>query len=390
MTLPLDGIKVLDLTRLLPGPFCSQVLADFGAEVIKIEDTEMGDYSRWMPPLAGHSSVLFYAVNRNKQSVRLNLKKEAGKEIFYKLVAQSDVLLEGFRPGVMEKLGLGYDQLSQQNPGLVYCAISGYGQSGPMRDRAGHDINYLNLAGISALTGHKNELPSVPGVQIADLGGGAQWAVIAVLLALKAREKTGRGQFCDVAMLDGVLSWQAMMLADFGVTGRCPARGSELLNGGYAFYKIYPTSDGRFVSLGALEAKFWSEFCSKIGHEEYIALQFDVSAQEWIISALTELFRQRTLEEWVEFFAECDICFSPVREYDELLTDPHIQAREMLVKTEINNQELLLTGIPVKLSDTPGIIEKRFPAWGEHTDRILAELGYSSAEINALKEQGVI
>lgn len=390
MTLPLTGVKVLDLTRLLPGPFCSQIMADFGAEVIKIEDTEQGDYTRWMAPVLGESSVLFYAVNRNKKSIKLNLKKEAGKEVFYKLVAQSDVLLEGFRPGVMERLGLAYDELSRINPGLIYCAISGYGQSGPLREMAGHDINYLNLAGISAITGHKNDRPSIPGVQIADIGGGSQWAIIAVLLALRAREITGKGQFCDVAMLDGILSWLAMPLASFSATGQRPARGSELLNGGYAFYNIYPTADGRYVSLGALEVKFWAEFCTKIGHEEFIAVQFDIPKQEEIIADLTKIFQQKSQAEWVEFFAGNDICFTPVQEFDELLSHPQIAAREMLFRTEINEEELILTGIPVKLSDTPGIINLQFPAYGEHTNSVLKSLGYTGEQIDELKNQGII
>lgn len=390
MTLPLQGIRVLDLTRLLPGPFCSQLLADFGAEVVKVEDTELGDYTRWMPPALGESSVLFYAVNRNKQSVKLNLKKEQGKEVFRKLVAQSDVLLEGFRPGVMEKLGLAYEELRKINPGLVYCAISGYGQSGPYREMAGHDINYLNLAGISTVIGHKNDRPSIPGVQIADIGGGSQWAIIAVLLALRAREITGQGQFCDVAMLDGVLSWLAMPLANFSATGQRPARGNDLLNGGYAFYNIYPTADGKYVSLGALEVKFWTAFCTKIGHEEYIAGQFDILQQEGIIADLTQIFQQKTQAEWVEYFAGNDICFTPVQEFDDLLSHPQIRAREMLFTTEINEEELILAGIPVKLSDTPGIINPQFPAYGEHTKPVLKSLGYTEEQIDELINQGVI
>ncbi len=390
MTLPLTGVRVLDLTRLLPGPFCSQFLADFGADVIKIEDTETGDYVRWIPPMLGEYSAVFYGVNRNKRSVKLNLKKDPGKEVFRKLVAQSDVLLEGFRPGVMEKLGLGYDDLSKINSRLIYCAITGYGHSGPYRDIAGHDINYLNLAGISTLIGHKNERPSIPGTQIADIGGGSLWSIAAVLLALRAREITGKGQFCDVAMLDGVISWQAMPLAAFSATGQLPARGTELINGGYAFYNIYPTADGKYVSIGALEVKFWTEFCTQIGREDLIPMQFDISRQEQIIDELTEMFRQKNQMEWVQFFQSSDICFTPVQEIDELQSHPQIQARDMLITVEVDKQEVLLPGIPVKLSDTPGVVNPAFPGYGEHTRPVLASLGYSESQIEDLQEQGII
>lgn len=388
-TTPLTGVKVLDLTRLLPGPFCSQVLADFGAEIIKIEDTELGDYNRWFPPLLGENSARFYAVNRNKKSVKLNLKEEPGKEIFRKLINQSDILLEGFRPGVMEKLSLGYDELNRINPRLIYCAITGYGQSGPYRDAAGHDLNYLNLAGISARIGHKNERPPLAGIPIADIGG-SLWSIVAILLALRAREITGKGQYCDVAMLDGALTWLAMPLATFSATGQLPARGSDLLNGGYAFYNIYPTADGKYVSIGAVERKFWTEFCTKIANPEYIALQFDPSRQDEMITNLSSMFVQKSQAEWVDFFAASDICFTPVQDMNDLLSHPQIQARNMLVEVEIDGKIILLPGIPVKLSHTPGVLNPEFSDYGQHTLPILKSLGYTEEEIADLQQQGVI
>jgi len=390
MALPLEDIKVLDLSRLLPGGFCSQILADFGAEVIKVEDTEAGDYIRWMPPMIGEQSALFYALNRNKKSIRLNLKKEEGREVFLRLVDTADVLLEGFRPGVMEKLGLGYQELAQRNPRLIYCALTGYGYSGPYRDIAGHDINYLNYAGISSMIGHRNERPALCGVQIADIGGGALWAVIAILLALQARQVTGRGQFCDVAMLDGAFSWLVLALASYSVTGQIPIRGREILGGGFACYNIYPTSDGKFVSIGAIENKFWAEFCRKLGKEEYIPFQFVPDRQDEMIAEFYRIFRQKTRDEWVEFFSDSDICFSPVLELNEAVEHPQIRERQMLARVQKEEKEILLAGVPVKLSDTPGTIKLEFAGYGENTERILKTLGYTLEDIQAMRERGVI
>ncbi len=387
--MPLTGVKVLDLTRLLPGPFCSQVLADFGAEIIKIEDTKLGDYNRWYPPLLGKTSARFYAVNRNKKSVKLNLETKPGKEVFRKLIKQSDVLLESFRPGVMEKLGLGYDELNRINPRLVYCAITGYGQTGPYRNAAGHDLNFLNLAGISARIGHKNERPPLAGIPIADIAG-SLWAVIAVLMALRAREATGKGQHCDVGMMDAVLSWLALSLTPFSVTGQLPARGSDLLNGGYAFYNIYPTADGKYVGIGALEEKFWSKFCTKIAKPEYVPIQFDPSRQDEMITNLTSMFVQKNQAEWVEFFADSDICFTPVQDMNDLFSHPQIQARNSLAEVEINDKTVLVLGIPIKLSDTPGTVNPEFPGYGQHTLLILKSLGYTEEQIADLQQQGVI
>lgn len=390
MALPLTGIRVLDLSRLLPGPFCSQVLADFGAEVIKVEDTGVGDYTRWMPPMLGANSALFYAVNRGKKSLRIDLKTEQGREIFRKLAARSDVLLESFRPGVMESLNLGYEQLKQIHPGLIYCALTGYGQSGPYRNAAGHDINYLNLAGISALIGNKEGPPAIPAIQIADIGGGSLWSVIAILLALKAREMTGEGQMCDVAMLDGVMSWLAFYLATYSATGLPPARGKEVLNGGYACYNIYPTSDQKYVSLGAMESKFWAEFCRRMGKEDFISQQNDPDRQEEMIQVLSHMFREKTQSEWVAFFAECDICFTPVLEMPDLIDHPQVQERRMLYRALIEDQEIVLPGIPIKLSLTPGRINPQFSNYGDDTAGILRSLEYSPQQIEDWKRQGVL
>ena len=389
MTLPLQGVRVLDLSRLLPGPYCSQMLADFGADVVKLEDVERGDYLRDFPPCGERWSVLYDSVNRNKRSITIDLKQEAGKAVFRDLVRQYDVLIEGFRPGVMDKLGLGYESLREINPRLIYCAITGYGQDGPYKFQGGHDINYLSFAGITGLFGEQDGNPAMGDIQIADIGGGALMAVIGILLALQARSVTGRGQFCDISMLDGVVSWLPFILAKFGA-GEKPVRGTGLLGGSYACYQVYPTADGRYLSLGALEEKFWVGFCRLIGREEYIDRQMDLAAQPEMIRSLQEMFRQKSQIDWLDFFAGQDLCLSPVNELAQVLEDPQIRHRRMIVPMAEETSTLLLTGIPIKLSDTPGQIQTGSPAQGEHTRQILAEAGYSDAALARLAEQKII
>lgn len=389
MILPLQGIRVLDLSRLLPGPYCSQMLADFGADVVKVEDVDRGDYLREFPPCGDRWSVLYDSVNRNKRSITLDLKQDAGKTAFRSLVRQYDVVLEGFRPGVMDKLGLGYEALREINPRLIYCAITGYGQDGPYKFLGGHDVNYLSFAGITGLFGEQDGKPTMGDIQIADIGGGALMAVIGILLALQARTVTGRGQFCDVSMLDGVVSWLPFILARFGA-GEKPVRGTGLLGGSYACYQVYPTADGKYISLGALEDKFWQCFCRLIGREEYIRQQMDLAAQSEMIQALQEMFREKSQAEWLEFFAGQDICLSPVNELAQVLEDPQIRHRQMIVPVPGDSSTTLLAGIPIKLSDTPGQIRPVSPAQGEHTRQILKDIGYSDAELDELAEQKII
>lgn len=389
MTLPLQGIQVLDLSRLLPGPYCSQMLADFGAEVIKVEDTGKGDYLRDFPPQVGQCSALYYSVNRNKKSIKLDLKQAEGKEVFRKLVARTDVVLEGFRPGVMDKLKLGYEELRKVNPRLIYCAITGYGQDGPYSNAAGHDVNYLSYAGISGLTGELYGKPVLSDIQVADIGGGALMGVIGILLALQARAITGQGQMCDVSMMDGVVSWLPFILGRFAA-GEKPSRGSSLLCGGYACYNIYPTLDEKYVSLGALEDKFWIDFCRRIGREDLVAQQMNIEAQPMVIRELNEIFRQKTQEEWVSFFDGADICFSPVNDLHQAVNDPQILHRKMIVDVEIENRKNLLIGIPIKLSETPGEIRTTFPNHGEHTNEILMKVGYSKKEIEAMAAKSIV
>lgn len=384
MVLPLDGVKVIDLSRLLPGPFASQVMVDFGAEVIKVEDLGSGDYLRALPPQVEGRGVMFYPINRGKKSVGLDLKSPEGQEVFRRLIEGADVLVEGFRPGVMDRLGLGYESLKLINPRLIYCALTGYGQSGPYRDRAGHDINYLSYAGIASMTGEPGRTPVIPGVQVADIGGGAMWAIVAILLALRARDLTGEGQLCDVAMLDGAFAWTVFALGQTALTGVSPRQGDELLSGGYACYNVYPTADGGYVSLGAVEYKFWQQFCQLIGREDFIALHLVAKAQEQLKQDIAALFKTRTRQQWVDKFADYDFCFAPVLDYREAILNEQLIARQMVVEGNYDGFATVAPGVAVKLSVTPGQVRNEVPRAGEHTIEVLDALGYSSAEIEEL------
>lgn len=393
MSLPLEGIKVLDLSRYLPGPFCTQILADFGAEVIKVEDPKGGDLGRYLTPLIEDESARFYTVNRNKKSITLDLKKEEGKAIFRKLAASSDVVVDQFRPGVMKKMGLDYESLKTINEGIIYCAITGYGLTGPLRDVAGHDLNYLNLSGVTELTGTYQGMPAMSGVQIADIAGGTLYSVIAILLALASREKTGKGQLCDIAMMDASISLLAYTLGEWAGWGKLPERGNDVLTGGYACYNVYKTKDERYVSLGAVEDKFWAEFCVKIGRPEYIKLQWNTLLQQDIQSDVRAIMLGKTRDEWVEFFASSDICFTAVLTLEEMCSHPQVLARDMilmLTNVKGSGKDVALTGVPIKLSGTPGEAKLTFPKLGEHTDQLLSEAGYSKIQIEVFKQQGIV
>jgi len=389
---PLAGMKVLDLSRLLPGPYCSMILGDLGAEVLKIEDPKRGDYMRSWGPSVGGQSALFIMLNRNKKSMKLNLKTEEGRAIFLTLVRQFDVVLEGFRPGVLERLGVGYEVLKKENPGLIYCAITGYGYTGPYRDRAGHDLNYLSLAGVLGVIGKKGEPPEIPGVQIADIGGGALLSALAILSAHIARQRTGKGQFIDVSMLDGSFAWLPVSFGEFVAGGEDPEPGGTLLTGGYACYRVYETKDGRHMGLGALEQQFWEAFCKAVDREDLVPYQFsEGEKQANLVAEVSGIFKEKTRQEWIDFLQHTDFCCEPVNSVSEAISDPQLMARDMIVETDHPTEgRIKQIGIPVKFSDTPGSIRLNPPGHGEHTDEILLGLGYEENDLREFKEKGVI
>lgn len=363
--MPLTGVKVLDLSRLLPGPFATMVLSDFGAEVIKIEDPVIGDYSRQFEPKVAGQNTMYYSLNRNKKLITLNLKDEADKEKFIEMVKEADVVVESFRPGVMDRLGVGYETLKQHNESLIYCAITGYGQTGPYRNKPGHDLNYIGYAGLLQLMGTSDRPPIVPATTIADIGGGAQPAIIGILLALFHRQKTGEGQFIDIGMMDGVLSWLQTSLPAYLNAGLVPERGDQMLDGGTAYYKVYETKDQRYLAVGAVEDKFWKAFCKIIGREDFIERQQEPKeSQREMIREIEQIIKTKTLAEWTEIFEPIDACVSPILTFPEVEENPQVKARNM-IETIVDEEDGTVKhiGIPIKLSKTPGKIRSLSPKW---------------------------
>ncbi|PAE44188.1 CaiB/BaiF CoA transferase family protein [Bacillus sp. 7884-1] len=377
--LPLEGIRVLDLTRLLPGPYCSLLLADYGADVIKVEDPKSGDYSRWYEPKVNDDqSAMFISLNRNKRSITLDLKDEKDKEAFISLIKTADVLIESFRPGVMDRLGLGFEELKVHNPKLIYCAITGYGQTGPYAKEAGHDINFLSYSGLLHLQGAPNEKPLIPSVQIGDIGGGALMAAIGILLAIIDAKKSNTSQFVDISMLDGALSWMHTILPNYWTSGEMPNRGELTLNGGKACYEIYRTKDNRYISVGALEYKFWKNFCKVIGKEELIEKLDEPQEQQRLMKQEVQAaIHQKTLEEWLELFEGIDACVSPVLTPEELADHPQIKHRQMIEDiTHPDVGVIKQIGNPIKLSNSTVRTRRHAPGLGEHTKEILNDLGF--------------
>ena len=391
----LGDVKVLDLSRLLPGGFCSLLLADFGADVLKVEDTGMGDYVRWAIPRyegadPSAASAYFLALNRGKRSIRINLKSEEGREVLLRLVREYDVVLESFRPGVLDRLGVGYERMKEENPRLVYCAITGYGQDGPYRDRSGHDMNYLGLVGLLGLTGDADGPPVQAAGQIADLGGGALMAAFGILVALRERDSSGEGQLVDVSMADGSLSWLAMVAAKYFAERVAPKRGELELAGSLVCYRPYACADG-YVTLGALEPKFWQAWCRGIEREDLIEKQFERPGSD-AHAEVERIFLERTRAEWQEFASDHDCCLEPVLDLDEALDSDLVRAREMVVELDQPgvDEPVRLLAAPVKMSRTPAATNVPGPALGEHTQAVLSGLGYSDDDIAALTDAGAV
>ncbi|MFZ0240670.1 MAG: CaiB/BaiF CoA-transferase family protein [Desulfobacterales bacterium] len=375
----LCGLLVLDLSRLLPGPYCTMILADHGARVIAIEDRRFKD-----------ADVFPATVNRNKEHMTLNLKTEEGRGIFYRLAAAADVIVEGFRPGVVQRLGVDYETIRKINPRIVYCALTGYGQTGRLKDRAGHDVNYLAQAGVLDLIGAANRPPSIPGVQMADIAGGLN-AAVGILLALLACAKSGRGQYIDISMTDAAASLLSLQLHFLQTSGRPSCRGDSQLSHRYACYNTYETLDGRYLAIGAVESRFWQKLCDHFGVPQFTALQYDDGRREEILAFMRGAFAEKTLAQWEAELADIDACWAPVNTLAEVTTSPIFAERDMVVDIDDGQGGVTtLFGIIAKLSDTPGGIRAAPPPFGADTRAILAEIGYSSADIKAFEEKGVV
>jgi crotonobetainyl-CoA:carnitine CoA-transferase CaiB-like acyl-CoA transferase len=380
----LDGIRVLDLTRLLPGAFCTLLLADMGADVVKVEEPRSGDYMRWYPPLRDGQSALFNALNRNKRSLALDLKQNAGRDLFLALVERADVVVEGNRPGVMDRLGLGWPVLRDRHPALVMASITGYGQDGPWSGRAGHDLNYMAVAGALSLNGRRGEPPHPLAVQVADIGGGGQAAATAILGALLAVARGGPGRFLDVSMTDGALSWLAVPLAQVHEQGPI-ARGGHRLTGRYACYGVYECADGRYLSVGALEPKFWRALCEAIGRPDLVDVQYaEGEEQERVRAELAAVVATRTRDEWAEALGGLDACCEPVLELEEVAAHPQVRARGMVVErpTGLELAPAVRQTADWRRRDPPGL--------GADTAAVLAEAGVGAARLEELRAAGVV
>lgn len=375
---PLVGLRVLDLTRLLPGPLGTMLMADMGAEVIKIENPNSPDYVRMFPPYQNGESLNYIAYNRSKKSVVLDYTTSEGRETLLKLVETADVLVEQFRPGHMDRLGLGYAAVHERNLRLVYVSVTGYGQTGPYAHLAGHDLNYLGISGVLGLTGEPDQAPVVPGVQLADIAGGSYGCVMATLAAIYARQQTGEGQHVDVSMTDCVMPLLSVAYALHG-GGQDPVRGTMPLSGGQPNYGVYRCADEadekpRYVALGTLEPKFWQKFCTVVDRPDWLKFmlpQSDMQLTDYK-AAIQELIQERTLTEWVKLGTENDLLITPIHTLDDLATDPHLLARQMIsIQKHPVAGPVTSVGIPLKFSATPAQPAWPAPQLGEDTDAIL-------------------
>jgi crotonobetainyl-CoA:carnitine CoA-transferase CaiB-like acyl-CoA transferase len=381
---PLTGVRVLDLTRLLPGPFCTMLLADMGADVIKVEEPGTGDYMRWTPPLIDGQSALFNAVNRNKRSVTLNLKSEPGRDLLMQLIDHADVLVEGNRPGVMDRLGLGWNAIHKRNPKLVMCSITGYGQDGPFASRAGHDLNYMATAGALGLNGIRGRPPVPLAVQVADVGAGGLQPAVAILGALVGVQRGGEGRLLDASMTDGAVTWLALELAAIGA-GEVAVRGDRRLTGRYACYRVYACKGGGFYSVGALEPKFWATLCQAVGKPELVPLQFAEGTEGVRVHQEMEaVFASKSRSEWQHDLDGLEVCCEPVLDLNEIESHPQVVARRLIERH--GDRVEVRPAIPIR-ADWRRLDA---PALGQHTPEILAEVGVDSSRLEALRKQGAV
>lgn len=380
----LEGLKILDLTRLIPGGYATLILADLGGEVLKIEDTESGDYARWIEPVVAGYGIYFHALNRNKKSMKLNLKTEDGKRIFKKLVENGyDVVLESFRPGVMDRLGIGYSALREINPRVIYCAISGYGQNGPKKDKALHDLNCMAISGILGITGEDS--PPIPG--IAD-SSSALFSVIAILSAHIVRQKNGQGRFIDVSMTDGVVSLFSFHLLKYLVDEKMPEPGNTDFTGRFPCYGIYETKDGKYMALAALEEKFWKNFCLVSEREDLIQKQYDESNETK--KEVQDVFKSKTRRHWEEASEKIDLCLEPVLNFREATNHPQLKNRNLFFEIIHRDRRIPQVRMPFLMSGLEETPRNLAPLWGEHTEEVLISLGIDKEEIKFLNNKGVI
>ncbi len=393
MARALEGVKILDLGRLVPYQFATLLLADLGAEVLKIEEPTLGDYGRTLGPKYKEEAVAFLICNRNKKSMKLNLKSEKGKEIFRDMVKEYDVVFETFRPGVMDRLGLSYESLSEINPRIIYVSGTGYGKDGPYVQKAGHDINYIGYGGILGVTGRHTDRPIIPGIPIADMAGGGVFPAFGVLAALLARDRTGKGQQVDVSMTDCMAAFCVLPMANYISNKMNPGIRTLPLAGTAPCYGIYKTKDDKFVASGNLEDKFWTNFCKALEREDLLELQFAAGEKgEEVRAELDSIFQTKTRQEWVDLMSEWDVCFGPVLEIDEMMEDDQLKnTREMFFTIDHPVEgSVPQIGFPVKFSDTPGEAVTPSPTFGQHTEEMLKGLGYNDQQIKDLNSEGVI
>tara|TARA_B100000315_G_scaffold251902_1_gene287588 strand:+ start:2466 stop:3620 length:1155 start_codon:yes stop_codon:yes gene_type:complete len=382
--------------------FCTMILGDLGADVLMLERPMLGDrvaYERVVNRIENsqdeRNHAAHNALRRNKRSIGLNLKEPEALEMFYHLVQDADVMVEGFRPGVMDRLGAGYQKVRELNPRLVYCSISGYGQDGPYKSLAGHDINYISLAGALGLIGHsEEEEPAIPLNLVADYAGGGWSSAVAVLAALMARERTGGGQYLDIAMSEGVLYMLEGVISNFFAWGKAPRRGGSMLNGAAPYYNVYETSDGRYLSVAAIEPWFWENLCRTLGREDLVPEQrARGQRRQEIRDFLKETFRTRTRDEWFDLLRDQNICVGKVYSMEEALADPQVAHRGMVVEVEapgLPEGKVSQVGIPMRMSETPGRVRYAGSVTGQHTEEVLQSLGYTQEQVKDLRNREVV